>query len=32
MELSFGRHRVLLTGDAESPVESDLVATGLLRR
>lgn len=31
MELSFGRHRVLLTGDAEKPVESDLIASGLLR-
>ncbi len=31
LELTYGRHRALLTGDAEKPVESDLVASGLLR-
>ncbi len=31
MELTYGRHRALLTGDAEKPIESDLVASGLLR-
>jgi competence protein ComEC len=31
LELTYGQHRVLLTGDAEMPVESELVATGLLR-
>ncbi len=30
LEVSFGRRRVLLTGDAELPVEEDLVASGLL--
>lgn len=31
LELSYGRHRALLTGDAEKPIESELVASGLLR-
>jgi competence protein ComEC len=31
MELSYGRERVLLTGDAEQPIESELAAQGLLR-
>ena len=31
LELTYGRHRALLTGDAEKPIESDLVASGLLR-
>jgi competence protein ComEC len=31
LELSFGRQRVLLTGDAEQPIESELAAAGLLR-
>jgi competence protein ComEC len=31
LELSYGRHRALLTGDAEMPVESDMLASGLLR-
>jgi competence protein ComEC len=31
LEVSYGRHRVLLTGDAEMPVESELAASGLLR-
>jgi competence protein ComEC len=31
LEVSYGRHRALLTGDAEKPIESELVASGLLR-
>jgi competence protein ComEC len=31
LEMSYGRERVLLTGDAEQPVESELAAEGLLR-
>jgi competence protein ComEC len=31
LEVSYGKHRALLTGDAEKPVESELVASGLLR-
>ncbi len=31
MEMSYGRQRVLLTGDAEQPIESELAAEGLLR-
>jgi competence protein ComEC len=31
MELSYGRERALLTGDAEQPIESELAAAGLLR-
>jgi competence protein ComEC len=31
LELSYGHHRVLLTGDAEQPVESELANSGLLR-
>ena len=31
MEMSFGRQRVLLTGDAEQPIENELAAEGLLR-
>ncbi len=31
MEMSYGSERVLLTGDAEQPVESELAAEGLLR-
>jgi competence protein ComEC len=31
MEVSYGRDRVLLTGDAEQPIESELAAAGLLR-
>jgi competence protein ComEC len=31
LELTYGRHRVLLTGDAEKPVESELAASGMLR-
>src|SRR3954452_17486382 len=31
LELSFGKHRVLMTGDAERPVEDELVASGELR-
>ena len=31
LEVSFGRHRALLTGDAEKPIESELIANGLLR-
>ncbi len=31
LELSYGRHRALLTGDAEQPVESEMVASRLLR-
>ena len=31
LEVSYGRHRALLTGDAEMPVERELVASGLLR-
>ena len=31
LELTYGRHRALLTGDAEKPIESELVASGLLR-
>jgi competence protein ComEC len=31
MEISYGRRRVLLTGDAEQPIESELAANGLLR-
>jgi competence protein ComEC len=30
LEITYGRHRVLLTGDAEQPIESELVASGLL--
>ena len=30
LEITYGRHRVLLTGDAEQPVESELAASGLL--
>jgi competence protein ComEC len=31
MEMNYGRQRVLLTGDAEQPIESELAAEGLLR-
>jgi competence protein ComEC len=31
LEISYGKHRVLLTGDAEQPAESELLASGLLR-
>jgi competence protein ComEC len=31
MELSYGQRRVLLTGDAEEPIERELAANGLLR-
>jgi competence protein ComEC len=31
LELTYGKQTVLLTGDAERPIEEDLVATGLLR-
>jgi competence protein ComEC len=31
LEVSYGKHRVLLTGDAERPVEDELVASGELR-
>ncbi len=31
LELTYGRHRALLTGDAEKPIENELVASGLLR-
>ncbi len=31
LELSFGKHSVLMTGDAERPVEDELVASGELR-
>ena len=31
LELTYGRHRALLTGDAEKPIEGELVASGLLR-
>jgi competence protein ComEC len=31
MEVSYGRRSVLLTGDAERPVEEDLAGSGLLR-
>ncbi len=31
LELTYGQQRALLTGDAEKPVEDDLVASGLLR-
>jgi len=31
LEVSYGRHRALLTGDAEMPIERELVASGLLR-
>lgn len=31
LEVSYGKHRVLLTGDAELPVEEELVASGELR-
>jgi competence protein ComEC len=31
LELTYGKRRVLLTGDAERPVEDDMVASGLLR-
>ena len=31
LELTYGQQRALLTGDAEKPVEADLVASGLLR-
>jgi len=30
LEVSYGKHRVLLTGDAERPVEDELVASGEL--
>jgi competence protein ComEC len=30
LEVSYGRRSILLTGDAEQPVEADLVASGLL--
>ncbi len=31
MEVSYGQRRVLMTGDAEQPIESELAAAGLLR-
>ena len=31
LEVSYGKHTVLLTGDAERPVEDELVASGELR-
>ena len=31
IEIAFGRRSVLLTGDAETPVEDDMVASGVLR-
>jgi competence protein ComEC len=31
LEVSYGTRRVLLTGDAERPIESELAAAGLLR-
>ncbi len=31
LEVTYGQHRVLLTGDAEAPVESELVADQILR-
>jgi len=30
LEITYGRRAVLLTGDAESPIEADLAASGLL--
>jgi competence protein ComEC len=31
VEIAYGRRRVLLTGDAEAPVENEMVASGILR-
>jgi competence protein ComEC len=31
LELTYGRYRALLTGDAEQPIENELAAAGLLR-
>jgi competence protein ComEC len=31
VDIAYGRHRVLLTGDAEAPVEEDMVSSGALR-